>query len=84
MGCHNNAGATMPTPEEILDAAAAAPARTVTDGTETQQHSLKDLIAWADRSTGTVLDGGTNPQGGPRSGWGAVLRPAMVVPPGAP
>jgi hypothetical protein len=73
----------MATPQQILDAAAAGGKKTVTDGTETESHSLTELMEYANQAAAvTALDGG-NGHGGPRSGWGACLRPAVVRLPAA-
>lgn len=65
-----------------IEQAAAEPASATSDGQSASSHPLPDLIE-ADqyvKAKGAVT--GTNPAGGPRSGWPA-LRPARVIPPGA-
>lgn len=61
---------------------AGEPQSATSDGQSATAQPLPDLIE-ADRYLkGTSAVTGTNPQGGPRSGWGS-LRMARVIPPGA-
>jgi hypothetical protein len=66
---------------ETIAAEAQLPAASAVDGQSADGQPLPDLIA-ADKhlTTKTALTG-TNPSGGPKSGWRG-LRPARAVPPG--
>ncbi len=72
-------------PDDILDAAATAAAEGVAAATGDGQSAVAmdplKQIQVADKLASRAALAGTNPQGGPRSGWGC-LRPGQANLPG--
>ena len=69
--------------DDLIETAAASPAEASDDAGAMKAVSIPDLIAAKkDAAAAAALDG-LNPNGGPRSGWGAAVRPARGIPGGA-
>lgn len=67
---------------DTIESAAADPSSASSDGQSATARPLADLIAADKYLKGQDALTGTNANGGPRSGWGAV-RMARAIPPGA-
>jgi hypothetical protein len=73
--------ATEVTPEAIAELAT-APQSISTDGLSVSERPIQDVIAADQYAVAKSLGAGTNPNGGPRSGWGLV-RAARFIPGGS-
>ena len=72
----------MPDLTSEIEAQAALPLKSATDGQSAEGHTLQDLIAADKYLKGLEQTEGTNPTGGPKSPWRG-LRMARAIPPGS-
>ena len=73
----------MPDLSDTIEEAAQDPQSASKDGITATSHPLPDLIAADKYLAGKTAVEGTNDNGGPKSGFGA-LRPARFIPKGHP